>query len=92
MVPVLNLIIHSTPCSPTCSRYTLIPYNPPQSFPSGLSPLGFPTKSHLPLYNVCSIHAFSIDLIDTLFGEQNNLWGSRAFMTASCGLSPAPYC
>jgi len=57
MVPVLNLIIHSTKCSPACLRYTLILYYPRQSLLSGLSPLGFPTKGHLPLVQ-CVLHLF----------------------------------
>jgi hypothetical protein len=66
MVPVLNLIIHSTNCSPTCLHYTLILYYPRQSLPSGLSPLGFPTKGHLSLVRL--LHWF--DWYDVWWTEQ----------------------
>ena len=74
MVPVLNLIIHSTPRSPTCLRYTLILYRPRQCFLSGLSPLGFPAKGHLPLVQ-CVLHPCLLHWFDWYV-----VWRTEQFM------------
>jgi hypothetical protein len=74
MVPVLNLIIHSRNCSPTCLGYTLILYYPRQSLPSGLSPLGFPTKGHLPLVQ-CVLHPCLLHWFDWY-----DVWWTEQFM------------
>jgi hypothetical protein len=74
MVPVLHLIIHYKPCSLTCLRYTLILYHPLQSFPSGLSPLGFPAKGHLPLVQ-CVLHPCLLHWFDWYV-----VWRTEQFM------------